>query len=397
MSNLEQNNTKAPHLLSLMLLSAFAVMGALVMTPSLPSISKFFGVSIGVSQLTITCFLLGYAFGQLLYGPFANRFGRKPAFYLGILLATLGSLFSILSSPTGSFTLLVFGRFLEAVGSSAGLVISITMINDFHTPQGVRKTISWIMLAFSIMPGIAILLGGFFAQYLDWEACFYFLLVYGFALLIPVWFLPETMLSKDFCALHRKHLISKYIQAAKNKKLLGFGAISGFSSAMLYVYGAEGPFIGITMLGLTAAAYGMLALTPYFGTLVGSITCARLNNINTKKILIFGFALEITGAILMLCAFLFGWVSIVSMLIFMLFICTGHAFLIPSAYSLAMEEAKDKANGSAILGFMNMFMPVIITLILGLLHVASAWIMPLLFMISLGLMALVYILVSRSR
>jgi len=393
----KQLNRKPPHLLSMMLLSVFAVMGALVMTPSLPRIATYFQVSIGDSQLAVTCFLAGYAFGQLLYGPLANRYGRRPAFYIGIVLATLGSLFSILSSPFESFPLLIFGRFLEAVGSSAGLVVSITVINDFYTPRGVRQTMAWIMLAFSVMPGIAIFLGGFFAQYLQWQACFYFLLFYGLFLFIPVWLLPETIEFKDLEALHRRHLISKYLAAAKNKYLIAFAAIAGFSSALLYVYGAEGPFIGIKMLGLRAATYGMLALTPYIGTLVGSLINSRLSDFNTKKVLIFGFLLELTGTVLMLLSFSAGWVSIWTLLILMAFLCTGHAFVIPAAYSLAMEQAKDKSNGAAILGFVNMFVPVVITLLLGLLHVAAAWIMPLLFLVSLLLMALTYLIISVSK
>lgn len=94
-----KESSKEPHLLSLMLLSAFAVMGAIILTPDLPKITSFFHISTGTSQLSVSIFLLGYAGGQLIYGPLANRYGRKPALYIGIVVATVGSLFSILSSP----------------------------------------------------------------------------------------------------------------------------------------------------------------------------------------------------------------------------------------------------------------------------------------------------------
>ena len=103
-------DTKEPHIIALIVLSAFASMGALVMTPALPQISKYFAISIQQTQLTVTSFLFGYAVGQLIYGPIANRFGRKKALYIGIVIATIGSLFSILSSPTESFHLLDFFR-----------------------------------------------------------------------------------------------------------------------------------------------------------------------------------------------------------------------------------------------------------------------------------------------
>src|SRR4029078_3396446 len=120
---------KEPHIFILIIMCSFASMGAIIFTPALPEIGQFFHVAQGHSQLTISLFLLGYAIGQLIYGPLANRFGRKPAFFIGVFIATLGSLFSILSEPLQSFGLLIFGRVLEALGSSAGLVISFTIIN----------------------------------------------------------------------------------------------------------------------------------------------------------------------------------------------------------------------------------------------------------------------------
>jgi DHA1 family bicyclomycin/chloramphenicol resistance-like MFS transporter len=169
--------SKAPHIISLMLLSAFAAMGAIIMTPALPAIADFFGRSVGATQLAVTSFLLGYALGQLIYGPIANRYGRKIGLYIGIAIATLGSLFSILSSPADSFTLLITGRFLEAIGSSAGLAISFAMINDFYFETQARKITGLLMLAFAIVPGVATAVGGILVQYIGWRACFYFLLV----------------------------------------------------------------------------------------------------------------------------------------------------------------------------------------------------------------------------
>ena len=185
-------NMKQPRLMSLLILSAFASMGAVLMAPALPNIAAYFQITQGHAQLTVTLFLLGYACGQLIYGPLANRYGRKPAFYVGICVATLGSLFSILSSPFDSYPLLLIGRLLEALGSSAGLVISFTIIADFYYPEQSRRIISYMMLAFAIVPAVAVFLGGFIVQYLSWQGCFYFLLVYGLLLIIPAATLPES-------------------------------------------------------------------------------------------------------------------------------------------------------------------------------------------------------------
>src|SRR5579862_7081688 len=109
-------NQKEPHILILIIMSSFASMGAIIFAPALPEIAQYFHISQGHSQLTITLFLLGYAVGQLIYGPLANRLGRKPAFYIGIVIATIGSVVSIVSEPLHSFGFLIFGRMLEALG-----------------------------------------------------------------------------------------------------------------------------------------------------------------------------------------------------------------------------------------------------------------------------------------
>lgn len=72
--------TKLP-LITLILLISFASVNAVLFTPALPDIARYFMIDDTIVQSTITWFLVGYALGQLVYGPIANRFGRKPALY----------------------------------------------------------------------------------------------------------------------------------------------------------------------------------------------------------------------------------------------------------------------------------------------------------------------------
>lgn len=383
---------KEPHIISLMLLSAFAAMGAILMTPALPEIAKYFNISVGVTQLTVTSFLLGYAVGQLIYGPIANRFGRKPAFYIGIVIATTGSLFSIISSPIESFHLLILGRFLEALGASAGLAVCYTVINDFYYQEQARRITALLMLAFAIVPGVAIAIGGVLAQYIDWQACFYFLLLYGLILIYPVYRLPETIGRRDPKAFHYQYLFKNYWKIFLNKKLIGYALLSGFSSACIYIFGAEGPFIGIHLLHIAPATYGLWGLTPFIGTLLGSLIVIRLTHLNPILVLRIAFLLELIAALSMLVFFAFHWITLFTLLVPMGLLCMGHPVMAGTAVSLGMRQTEDKANGSAVLNFASMAMPVLMTFLLGVLHIGAAWIMPLIFLISLFFMICVYIL-----
>lgn len=380
---------KEPHVLSLMLLSAFAIMGAIILTPSLPKISTFFNISTGISQMTVTLFLLGYAGGQLIYGPIANRYGRKPALYVGIIVATIGSIFSILASPVESFNLLLLGRLLEALGSSAGLVVSFTVINDFYIKDS-RKITATIMLAFAIVPGVAVFLGGFIAQYLDWKYCFYFLLIYGLLLIIPVWRLPETLIEKDHHALKTKKLLFNYLKEFKHHRLIGFAACSGLSSACVYVFGAEGPFIGIHLLHVPPAIYGLLGLIPYSGTFIGSIVVIKFSNFNAIRLIKFAFFLEFIAASIMLILFLQHYVTLMSLLGPMILLCIGHPIIAGTAISLAMNDAIDKSNGSSVMNFTMLSVAMLITFLLAILQITSPVILPVMFFLSLMLMIVFY-------
>lgn len=383
-------NTKEPHILGLTLLSAFGAMGAILMTPALPTIARYFNVSMGVAQLTVTSFLLGYALGQLIYGPIANCLGRKPAFYVGIFLATMGSLFSILASPVESFSLLIIGRLLEAFGSSVGLVVCFTLINDFYFPKEARRVTGLMVIAFAIIPGIAVAVGGLLTQYVGWQACFYFLLLYGLALIYPAAKMPETLSQPDIHALHYKRIFKNYAAVFKSTQLIGFSACSGFSSACIYVFGAEGPFIGIHLLGISPATYGLLGLLPFLGTLVGCLINIRLASVRAMTMLKAAFLIELIAAVFMLFCFVFHFVNLITLLAPMALLCLGHAILSSTALSLAMTYAEDKANGAAVMNFVVMSMPVFMTFLLGMLHVGAAWILPLILMIALGLMLTVY-------
>ena len=143
--------TRLPFL-TLLLLISFASVNAVLFTPALPQIAAFFSITNEKVQLTITWFLIGYAFGQLLYGPLANRFGRKPALYAGILLQIISSLACVLAGKLHNYDALVAARFALALGSGVGLKMTFTLVNECYEPKSASKKIAYLMLAFAITP-----------------------------------------------------------------------------------------------------------------------------------------------------------------------------------------------------------------------------------------------------
>jgi|JI10StandDraft_1071094.scaffolds.fasta_scaffold81936_2 DHA1 family bicyclomycin/chloramphenicol resistance-like MFS transporter len=359
-------NQKEPHIFILIIMSSFASMGAIIFAPALPEIAQYFHISTGSSQLTITLFLLGYAVGQLIYGPIANRYGRKPAFYIGIVIATLGSVISIASEPLHSFHALIFGRLLEALGSSAGLVISFTIISDHYYPDQARRIIAYLMLAFAIVPGIATLIGGILTSHFHWISCFYFLLIYGLLLIIPVTCLLETAQELKMDAMQIRQIFQNYRIALKNQQLAFTTLFFGLSGMCVYVYVASAPFIAINRLGLSPQGYGLIGLIPFLGTALGSIVSAQLSSrFSAKALMLAGFITDTIAAIGLAALFYLGMINLIALIGCGFILMFGNCLIVGNGASIATSTAKDKANASAMMNFINVGMVMLGTFLLA--------------------------------
>lgn len=372
--------TKEPSLFILLLLVSFASISAVLFTPALPAISRLLGISNGQAQLTMSVFLIGYAIGNLPYGPLSNRYGRKPTVYIGTLLATFGSLLVVFAGKAQLFWLFIVGRFLMALGSSVGIKIAFTMIGDTYQQEKATKKISYLMLAFAIGPGLAIAFGGFLTDRFGWESCFYFLTGYSVFIFVLSLFLPETGPEPDLEALNLSKIKAGYAQKFKNKKLITCALLMGCGTSFVYLFASEAPFIGIGYIGLTPDIYGLLNFIPPVGMIIGSITSNFFaGNKEPLTLIRMGILISLAFSILMLILFLFNLVTSWSLFIPMPFLYIGLALIFSNSSSLAMTHAKNKSNASAVMNFVNMGVSVVTLFIVEALPSHPPYVMPLFF------------------
>ncbi|MET3107345.1 DHA1 family bicyclomycin/chloramphenicol resistance-like MFS transporter [Oxalobacteraceae bacterium GrIS 2.11] len=390
---------KEPHILILVVMSSFASMGAVIFSPALPEIARYFDISEGHSQLTITLFLLGYAVGQLIYGPLANRYGRKPAFYTGIAISTVGSLISIGSEPLHSFTALIIGRMLEALGSSAGLAISFTIIGDYYYPAQARRIVAYLMLAFAIVPGIATLVGGVLVTNFHWVSCFYFLLIYGLVLIYPAMHLEETAQVLQPDALHLNRLIHNYGTALRNRLLITTTFFFGLSGVCVYIYIASSPFIAINYLKQSPQYYGLIGLIPYLGTASGSMVSARLTSLFSATALMrMGLFIIFFAAIFLGLLFYLGVINLTILIVCGFILMFGNCLIVGSGASIATAKLEDKANASAIMNFVNVGMVMLGTFVLSVVPGSPMVKLPVMFLLTVVLMSILWLwLVDKSN
>lgn len=352
---------------TLLLLISFASVNAVLFTPALPNIANFFRITEAASQSTITWFLVGYAIGQLIYGPIANRFGRKPALYAGISLQIVSSLLCVFAGIIHEYYLLVLGRFLLALGSGVGLKMTFTLINECYEPKIASQKISYLMLAFAITPGLGVALGGILNKYYDWSSCFYAGALYGIFLLLLVTRLPETQKILNLDALKVKYLFQGYVNQFKNIKLLTSSLLMGSSTCFVYVFAAISPFIAINIFGMSSAKYGIANLLPPIGLIFGSLVGAKLSKkYALEYIMLIGILITIAGVILMWLLMLMNFTALISLFLPMIIIYFGLCFILANASTIAMSKTKDKANGSAVMNFINMGLATVAVLSLSL-------------------------------
>jgi DHA1 family bicyclomycin/chloramphenicol resistance-like MFS transporter len=375
---------------TLLLMISFASVNAVLFTPALPEITQFFSVTHSAAQLTITWFLIGYALGQLIYGPIANRLGRKPALYIGVSLQIFSSLLCVISGSIHSYALLIIGRFLSALGSAVGLKMTFTLVNECYDSKTAAQKISYLLLAFAVTPGLGVALGGLLTKHFGWMSCFYVGALYGLLLLMFVIKLPETQKILDYHAFKLKHLLTQYSLQFSNKQLVVGGLLMGTVTCFIYSFAAIAPFIAIKYFGMNSASYGFANLLPPIGLLLGAILSARLiRSYSPKAIMKMGILASTLGAFLMCILILLNFNAIDSIFFPTMIIYFGLSFIPANASSMALSQACDKAHGSAVMNFINVGFATCLVLGLGFFPVYPS-LLPILYVILSGIMIINY-------
>src|ERR1041385_5864566 len=177
-------------ILILGLLTAIGPFSIDMYLPAFPSIAKGLNTDVSQVMLSLSSFFIGISVGQLVYGPLLERFGRKKPLYIGLviyLLASIGCAF------TNSVNSLIAFRFLQALGSCAGMVTSRAMVRDLFEVKDSAKVFSSLMLVVAVSPIIAPTVGGYVTAALGWRYVFAVLIAVDIAIIAGVFFLlPES-------------------------------------------------------------------------------------------------------------------------------------------------------------------------------------------------------------
>ena len=154
------------------LLAAAVALGPLatdMYLPALPTMGSSLAAGTDQVQLTLSVYMAGFALAQLMCGPLADRFGRKPIMIGGFVLFALASAGCALASNIDT---LILCRFLQALGGSAGPVLGRAAIRDIYHPRDAARIMAILASIMALAPAVAPTLGGLLLTGLGWPSIF---------------------------------------------------------------------------------------------------------------------------------------------------------------------------------------------------------------------------------
>ena len=213
------------------------------MLPALPDIGNALGVTReNDRQWVITAYLLGFGGAQILYGPLADRFGRKPVLLIGVGVYVL---FGVLAAFAPTFDTLILARVGQGLGSAATRVLAVSIVRDRYEGRTMARVMSLSFLVFLGVPIIAPSLGQLILMVGEWREIFGVLALSGAALLIWTGLrLPETLHPEDRLPISVSRLADAYRQVLTSRIGMGYtlamtaitGALFGFINSSQQIF-----------------------------------------------------------------------------------------------------------------------------------------------------------------
>lgn len=242
----------------LFLICAFASAGQLAIdlyVPALPEMAIDYATSAQAIQTSVTGYLIAYAFGQLVFGPLADAYGRKRILMLGLGLFTLGCVLSLAAPNLETF---VAARVLQGFGIAATNLLAKAIITDSFAGQALVHAYTYMAIAWGLAPIIAPVIGAHLQEAFGWRSCLVFLLIYSLAMWAILWRYRETL--EQPVQLHPVTLLKNARMVLASPVFQSCFLAQGLCYSILLVFNIVGPFMVQNTLHQPPTFFGYLAL-----------------------------------------------------------------------------------------------------------------------------------------
>lgn len=339
------------------LLGSLSVISPFSIDMYLPAFSRVaadYGVETTMVSLTLSSYFIGMAFGQILYGPLLDRYGRKPPLAIGLILFILASV-GCAMSPTIE-TLIMF-RFIQAIGGCSAGVASLAMVRDIFPVKDSAKVLSLLFLFIAVSPLLAPSIGGFVMLAVGWKVVFFIMAAIVTLILATTYFLlPESHRPDPTISLKPLPIIREYIVIARHPTFATYAFSGAFSFAGLFTYVAGSPIIFMENFYLSANVYSAIFAMLAVGFIGGSqLNVQLLKRYESQALFVRVLTLQVITGILFAVGTYLGWYGLIGTLIlfFIFLACSGITY--PNAAALSLSPfTKNAGSAAAMLGFVQL-------------------------------------------
>ncbi len=317
--------------------------------PAMPAMASALGADASMVEFTIPGYLVGFSLGQLFWGPVSDRHGRRLPVAAGLVLFVFGSAGCALAGSVGS---IILWRVVQALGASAGVVLSRAMVRDLCEGPRAAQMLSTLIVVMAIAPLLGPILGAQVAALASWRAIFWLLVAVGIATLAALFTIPETLPEGRRRQQSLMGAIARYGHLLTQPRICGYAGAGGFFYAGMFAYIAGTPFAFITYHHLPAERYGLLFGAGILGIMVTNIINARLvARPGSDWILIGGTAIAALAGLVLAAAAYSDWGGLMGLFLplFVFVSCTG--FIVANSIAGALADYPTEAGAvSALVG-----------------------------------------------
>lgn len=334
-------------------LAAFGPLAIDMYLPALPAISRDLNASDGSVQFTLSIFLIGVSIGQLIYGPLSDRIGRRGPLLFGMGLFTVASLGCALAKSVDA---LIGWRLVMALGGSAGMGLSRTVVRDKFEVHEAADVFSMLMLIMGAAPILAPLIGGQMLLFTGWRGIFATLVAAGALVSVAVWWLlPESLPQERRTQGGLGSALVGYARLLTDRHFLGFALVMAFSAGAMFTYITCAAHVFIELNGVSPQMFAVFFGINAGGMIIGSqINRWLLRRLSSRQILNGVLIVVACAGILLALQAMTGWGGFPA-LATLLFITLASGGLVgPNASALALAPfGRGAGSAAALMGTMQ--------------------------------------------
>ena len=351
---------------TLVLCAAFGEVATGLIVPAMPALGEIYNKTPGTIQLTIGAFAVMFAAGQLFFGPFSDRKGRRTALLVGAGLTLAGS---AIAATADSFSVIIVGRAIQGLGAASGYVVSRAIVRDIYGAEGSAKAMSILFALMAASFLAAPLVGGALLDLASWRAGFVFASAAALIWLAStIFIMPETGTAAPASETQAIHIV--YLGLFRHRGFLAFMLTHSVGYAGLYCFVAGAPYFFIESLHIRPSSYGAIAAIVLSGFLVGS-TAARyaIPRWGMKRVIPVSLAIMLGASAMLVGLGLLGWLPTPLIVVLGFAYWFGGGFLAPNtAAGVMMSHPKAAGAAAAVLGFVQMCAAAAVALVQGLIY-----------------------------